>query len=253
MKLPGVGNRLHHRASVGALACVAASAIVLTFATPVAAANQVDTAFAPGFAAFDVRSTDDRPERAFVRPGGQFLIGGTSQRPNDTNRADVDPAFVQRTSGGGVDNGFGTGGQVIFPLPTFSTFVDFALDPSNGNIVGLARSNSVTATYIFRLKADGSADTSFDGDGILELTPTSSPPLPSTNHYFHIAIEPDHKIVLGGVLVSSGPRQNITRLLNSSGGFINESGLDFGSNGSATDRARGLTRWLADRRPRGCG
>jgi uncharacterized delta-60 repeat protein len=232
MRFPGIGSSRAHRASVGAMASLAACVIVFSIATPVAAANQVDPAFGAGFRAYDVRGTDDTPERAHVRPTGQLVIGGTSLRPNDTF-VDPDPAFVQLTGSGAPDNGFGTNGTVVIPLPTFSSFEDFAIDPTNGSIVGLARSNSTDETYLFRLKSDGSPDTSFDGDGILALTPTSSPPLPATNHYFHVAVEPDHKIVMGGVAVTSGPRENIVRLLDANGGFINESGLNIGNDGSA--------------------
>src|SRR5262249_13973944 len=115
---------------------------------------------------------------------------------------------------------------------TFATLADFALDPSNGAIVGLARSNATNATYVFRLKADGSPDNSFDGDGILALTPSSTPPLSTSTHYFSIAVEPDHKMLLAGVSIAGAPRQQITRLLDANGGFINESGVAFGTDGS---------------------
>ena len=72
-----------------------------------------------------------------VRPGGKILVGGTSQRQNDTDHSHVDPAFIQRSSSGLRDDTFGTNGQLVVPLPTFSTFEEFALDPNNGSIVGL--------------------------------------------------------------------------------------------------------------------
>ena len=108
--------------------------------------------------------SNDRAERVALQPDGKFLIVGT------TGTA----LFVARyLPNGTLDSSFGTGGVATTIIPGDSVLgKSLALQP-DGKIVAGGRVTTGSSYLVTRLNPDGSADTTWDGDGIQSIPATS--------------------------------------------------------------------------------
>jgi uncharacterized delta-60 repeat protein len=99
------------------------------------------------------------------------------------------------TDAGAPDATFGTGGLVTIETGESETALDVAVD-SSGRIVAVGRwnDNAGGAMMAVRLEDDGDLDPTFDGDGILLITPAAG----GQNIGATVALQPDGRIIVGG-------------------------------------------------------
>ncbi|MBL9144408.1 MAG: choice-of-anchor D domain-containing protein [Verrucomicrobiaceae bacterium] len=109
-----------------------------------------------------------------VQPDGKIILSGLSDATgNSGNGTTADMCLVRYLSDGTLDTTFDGDGKGIY---TFGSAIDAANAvkvQADGKIVavGTARVGSYDKMAILRVNADGSADTTFDGDGKITLAP----------------------------------------------------------------------------------
>lgn len=138
---------------------------------------------------FSPTNTDEALSLA-LQPDGKIVFAGCIR---DVGANDF--LFARITSDGGLDTSFGTGGSLIVP---FSNLADIGLGvavQTDGKIIGSGfGSNGANNDFaIARLNANGTLDTTFDGDG--RVLTTFGPSSDSANA---VAIQADGKIVAVG-------------------------------------------------------
>jgi uncharacterized delta-60 repeat protein len=196
--------------------------------------GSLDTSFSGdgiAMASFSKNSAD-KPNAIEVQPDGKIIVVGTSGGSAF--------AATRFNSDGSLDTGFGNSGMLTTNIssPTVANSVLAQLD---GKIIlaGRAGSNFSLARY----NADGSLDTSFDGDGKLTTSVSSV----VNGEAFGVKQQSDGKyIVIGGAYVSGNDydfclvRYNTNGTLDTSfgtdgkvtspfkSGYLNSSGVDWG-------------------------
>lgn len=177
-------------------------------ATPIP--NSLSSPFDPS-AAYDLA----------VQPDGRIVaVGAAGTDP----RGGWDVAVVRYNADGSLDAGFGTGGIVTRDLgggisyPREEAIRHVAILP-DGKIVGTGYSSYSTGvgSFLIRFNADGSPDTSFDGDGVRGGLGTFA---------YSLTTQADGKILLGGWDTTNG---------NSAAGRYNADGspdTGFGTGGT---------------------
>jgi uncharacterized delta-60 repeat protein len=155
-----------------------------------------DTSFgANGNVALDFGSFNDFASCVAVQSDGKILVAGSSIRSD----AAVNDFAVARLNGdGSLDTSFGSDGIVTisFAFQSGSSSVKGLTVQSDGRIVLAGVSQQVTGTdfAVARLNgADGSLDTSFDGDGKVTIDFGSSSEITTG-----VALQTDGKIVVVG-------------------------------------------------------
>jgi uncharacterized delta-60 repeat protein len=125
-----------------------------------------------------------------IQPDGKIVVGGY------TGVGNVQFLVARFLANGSIDASFGLGGQNV---------VDFANGPDYAHAVGIASDGKIVlagsvfsgSAMVFgaaRFNANGTVDTSFDGDG----KQTASFPGASTQWASAAVVQPDRKIVVGG-------------------------------------------------------
>ena len=124
----------------------------------------------------------------FVKTGvlladGKILIAGS---------ASGNFALVRYNADGTLDTGFGVGGKVVTEFATSTSYVRALLAQPDGKIIAMGDDDNFYI-YLARYNADGTLDSSFDGDGKV------------TTHFAGTgvrgktaALQPDGKILVGG-------------------------------------------------------
>jgi uncharacterized delta-60 repeat protein len=152
--------------------------------------GSVDTTFGiDGAASAIVGGGSPDARSILIQPDGRIVVAGTNGD---------DLAIARFNLNGTLDTTFEGDGIVITPVTSFSEDVrSLALQP-DGKIVaaGYSRDNSLSYFTTVRYNADGSLDTSFDGDGIMQTLPG----------YFaeDVAVQPDGKIIVAGCTSAAG-------------------------------------------------
>lgn len=175
-----------------------------------AAPGDPDTSFS-----FDGKSiygtdgiTNDAARATLVQPDGKILVAGNSFFGGIESFA-----ITRYNPDGTLDTMFGKGGKQLVPVASRSSCDAIALQP-DGKIVmvGLSRKGTISNTgYDFavaRLNADGSPDTTFDGDGMLTTD------INNNDFATGVKIQPDGKIVVAGYSgsgVSANPDFTVAR------------------------------------------
>jgi uncharacterized delta-60 repeat protein len=147
----------------------------------------------------DLRGTSDFARAVKVQPDGKIVVGGTAGRTSPTTG--FDPAIIRLNPDGSLDTTFDGDGKA-FSTPTADRrdgLSDIALQ-RDGKIVTAGVSTTMDgSTYTFhavRFNADGSLDTTFDGDGkVFTQVATAFASMGS------VAVQCDGKIVLAGTPV----------------------------------------------------
>ena len=128
-----------------------------------------------------------------VQPNGKIVIGGAFNIVNGVSRNRI----ARLNADGTLDLTFnpGTGADNLVH--------DVALQADGkiliaGSFFGI---NSVSSYGIARLNADGSVDTSFVSGIMPPPPPTPNPPFPIPSIIYSIALQPDGKILVGGLIV----------------------------------------------------
>ena len=149
-----------------------------------------------------LQDTTMRQIRAtLVQPDGKIVVVGSIYYTTGPYSFDV-PAVARYNSDGSLDYTFGTEGRVLSATPngtvTFNgTFNAVALQ-SDGKLVAAGTRDSFS--FVVRLNADGTFDTSFSGDGKLSFTFTG--PNYESSTLTSVAVVPGtDKILVAGTML----------------------------------------------------
>jgi len=176
-----------------------------------------------GRAIFAAGVGNDMVRSVAVQTDGKIVAVGTAS--NGTN---TDIVVVRLNAFGSLDRTFGGNGIVLTPVGTGNDVGYNAAIQPDGKIVasGYYRSAASTDTAVLRYNADGTLDSSFDGDGIAVFAFS-----PDTDEALALALQPDGKIVIAGCIRSGGtPNDFLHARLNQNGSLD----TSFGTNGSIT-------------------
>ncbi len=157
----------------------------------------------------DLRGTTDNANSLKIQPDGKMLVGGSSRRSSSDTRSDF--AIVRFNADGSLDTAFDGDGKVFTMIPPTAERASIDdLDVQTDGKILAAGSVSIVDTpgddpdFIFavaRYNADGSLDTTFDGDGIANprFLPPSGNGNTSTSSPTNIFAQSDGKILVVGV------------------------------------------------------
>jgi uncharacterized delta-60 repeat protein len=132
--------------------------------------------------------SDDLGQSVVPQPDGKILVSGYS-----FNGGNFDFALTRYNADGSLDASFGSGGKVTTDIAGHNASYSVTLQP-DGKILAAGHTQSGGNDFaLVRYNADGSLDTSFDGDGRVTTD------FGSTNDVGQsVAIQPDGKISVAG-------------------------------------------------------
>ena len=192
---------------------------------------------ADGKVTTDFGNDTDQALAVAIQPDGKIVaVGVNFTRVNDS--ANYDFALARYNADGSLDTTFDTDGKVTTDFgPSFDVAYAVALQPDGKIVVaGCAPIESSDDFALARYNADGSLDTTFDGDG--KVTTNFGP---SNDAARAMAIQPDGKIVAAGRAVIDLDYQFLLARYNADGSldttFDTDGKLttDFGSNNDAAN------------------
>ncbi|MBS1792525.1 MAG: carboxypeptidase regulatory-like domain-containing protein [Acidobacteria bacterium] len=137
-------------------------------------------------------SSSDTAKRVRLQPDGKIVVAGTSSR----GAAREDFVVARYNANGALDPAFGTAGVAAVDFGSSSDQASSFDFQSDGKIVVAGFSIFGSSTFNFavaRLNANGTPDTTFDGDG--RLTTANGV---SINQAKDVAVQVDGKIVVAG-------------------------------------------------------
>ena len=187
--------------------------------------GSLDTTFgAGGIVKTDFFGFWDSAHAVAIQTNGKIVVGGPAHL-SDASSANL--MLARYNADGTLDTTFGSGGIVTndygYRIP------DIAIQP-NGRIVAVVQSGSSSNFIVLRYNANGSLDTSFDADGIVETD------FNSNNDIAHsVTIQSDNRILVGGVAGSGSSRFAMARY-NVDGSLD----LTFGTAGKVTADVSGI-------------
>ncbi|MEO6391783.1 MAG: FG-GAP-like repeat-containing protein, partial [Pyrinomonadaceae bacterium] len=126
-----------------------------------------------------------------VQPDGKIVAAGYGY-----NGSNSDIALVRYNSNGSLDTSFGSGGKTIIPVLSSDDEAYAVVLQADGKIVatGSAYNGTSLVFTAVRVNANGTLDSTFDGDGRLTTA------IPSTREGANsVVIQPDGKIVTAGI------------------------------------------------------
>ncbi|MCA1539953.1 VCBS repeat-containing protein [Bradyrhizobium sp. NBAIM32] len=184
--------------------------------------GRLDTTFGSnGKVVSDFGGADDNGYSVVVNPNGKILVAGYTG-----SGADSDFAIVRFNADGSLDTGFGDGGKVITDLLVDDFGQSVALQ-SDGSIVvsGYSFNGSSFDFAIVRYSADGSLDTTFNGDGRVTTA------VAFHDASYSVALQPDGKIIAAGhSFTGNGPNDFAIVRYNPDGSLD----TSFGGDGTVT-------------------
>jgi uncharacterized delta-60 repeat protein len=191
----------------------------------------LDTTFANGGRLsfnFNSANRDDIARAIVVQPDGRIVVAGEADVSGFGN---FDIVLARLNGDGTFDTGFGSGGKVTTNLP--NSRPDYgralALQP-DGKILVAGYSNRPTTGDDFvvaRYNANGSLDTTFDGDGILTTDILTN----REDRASSIALQSDGRIIIAGYTSDPSFKDNFAVVRYNTNGSL-DSG--FGGTGKVT-------------------
>jgi uncharacterized delta-60 repeat protein len=151
----------------------------------------LDTSFSgDGIATATVGTGDDVAYDVKIQPDGKIVLCGTAELAGG-----YDIALVRLLANGSIDNGFGSFGRVATDIGgSTDAGVSMLIQP-DGKIAVAGYTSAATYDFaVVRYNANGTLDTSFDGDGKV-VTPIGL----SDDIATFIARQPDGKLVVAGL------------------------------------------------------
>lgn len=129
--------------------------------------------------------------KTIIQPDGKILVCAEANFNSEGHQA----AVTRYNSDGTVDSDFGGGDGTVRSkdddaINLYTRAYGMALQ-SNGKII-IAGDQFYNSERIFRLNADGSYDTSFGTDGVIDMERSNS------EFIYHVAVQSDNKIVVCG-------------------------------------------------------
>jgi uncharacterized delta-60 repeat protein len=165
-----------------------------------------------GRAVTPVVPNEDEALAVALQPDGKIVAAGYAQT-NPGNSSFMDFAVVRYLPNGALDPTFDGDGISIISIGHGDLAYAVAIQ-ADGKILasGLSRAEdfSQTSAVMLRLNADGSLDSTFDGDGKLVYS------VSGFETFVDIDLQPDNKIVVAGVNSGSGA---LVARLNADGSF----------------------------------
>jgi len=153
--------------------------------------GSLDTSFdGDGKLIVPVGTTDDYGWATAIQPDGRILVAGYSW-----NGSNNDFSLIRLNADGSLDNTFDGDGKLIVPVGGGEDVgYKLTLQPDGRVLVsGYSFNGSNKDFGLIRLNADGTLDTTFDGDGKL-IVPVGS----SDDFGWATAIQPDGRILVAG-------------------------------------------------------
>jgi len=187
--------------------------------------GSLDTTFdGDGILTTDYNNTYESANAVAIMPDGRIVAGGYF-----TFASDYEFSVVRYNANGALDTSFDSDGKTYTPMgvPLNTSASDVAVQSDGKVVVAGYGNNGVTDDFLVaRYKADGSPDSSFGTGGI--VTYDLSFQNPFGDRASCVAIQPDGKIVVGGVTNTSGNNPDFALVR-----FTTNGGVDttFGSNG----------------------
>jgi uncharacterized delta-60 repeat protein len=188
----------------------------------------LDTSFGSGGSAFspaNIRAVSWEP-KVLIQPDGKILLGATAWLVQQQTYAFI---VMRYTSDGVLDTAFNNTGYATANAPSSFWDICNAMDlGADGKIVLAGQALTTPGQSpdwdiaVVRFNADGSPDTTFDGDGVIKLG------TPAADEEAHsVMVQADGKIIVGGRETTDREKFLLTR---------------FNSNGS-TDTSFGTSGW----------
>jgi uncharacterized delta-60 repeat protein len=180
---------------------------------------------------------DGHGEAVVIQPDGGIVTVGRRGTPTGT-----DYALTRHNTAGTLDRSFGTGGIAATDLGgAGDEAYDAALTP-DGGIVAVGRTDAAGFTKldfgVVRYRPDGTPDTRFDGDGIVQTDV-----LGGGDQANAVVVQPDGKIVVGGY-AAAGVSSDFALVRYNPDGTLDTSfdgdGIVTTDLGTASDDIRGL-------------
>ncbi len=212
-----------------------ASAVIDAQCVPAStAAGALDTCFGTdGKVTTEVTNNRDYARAIAVQPDGKIVVAGVA---GYSAPAVADFTVVRYNVNGSLDTTFDGDGIAITDFGFGTEDDDYCrglvIQP-DGKIVIAGRALVSPTTYAFaviRYNADGSLDTTFDGDGKAQFE------MAAVIDMFGLALQPDGKIIVGGRSYLNGIYNGLIARFNSNGSID----TSFGLNGSTTASLSGI-------------
>ncbi len=157
--------------------------------------GSLDSSFdSDGIVTTDIAGSYDHANVVALQPDGKLVVIGSAN-----NGADNDFAIVRYNSDGSLDTSFDSNGMVMTDVNSASNIGRTGALQPDGKII-VAGWGSVAGDETFmaaRYNADGSLDTTFDGNGIVSTNVGSG----EDEQVRAMALQPDGKIILAGFYV----------------------------------------------------
>jgi uncharacterized delta-60 repeat protein len=152
----------------------------------------LDTSFgSSGIVIQDIGSSDDYGHSLAIQPDGKILLSGACY-----DGSNIDFCIARFKSDGTLDINFGNSGKLTLDIGSSSDFGYSLAIQSDGKILlgGYCYNGSNNDFCIARFNSNGTLDTSFGSSGIV-IQPIGS----SDDYGYSLVIQPDGKILLGGI------------------------------------------------------
>ena len=154
--------------------------------------GSLDTSFdGDGKVITTVSSEPDFAESIAIQTDGKIVVAGSA-----SNTSNPDVAVVRYNTNGSLDTSFNGSGITITPVGSSTDTANSVAIQANGKIIvggGSFNSTSLTDFALVRYNANGSLDTSFDGDGKLTTVFGNN-----QDSIQSIAVQPNGRIIAAG-------------------------------------------------------
>ena len=193
--------------------------------------GSLDTSFdGAGKVTTPIGSSGDYGYGVVLQPDGKIVVAGYSY-----NGSNYDFAVARYNANGSLDTSFGGTGKVTTPIGSADDHGYSVAIQSDGKIVVAGDSNYDFA--VVRYNADGSLDTSFDGDGKVTT------PIAFSDYAYSVVLQSDGKIVVAGDSYNGSNWDFAVVRYNTSGSLdtsFNGSGKATSDFGSSNDYGYGV-------------
>lgn len=202
----------------------------------VLAAGDLDTTF-NGTGTVTTPATafgSDSGKAVAIQTDGKIVVAGDVPGfTNDINTSS-DIAVIRYHANGSIDTSFGVNGVRYITIGTFDRAASVAVD-SNGAIVVAGETNDTGGTndiFLFRLTAAGTADTTFNGNGVIRYDASSG----LGDGAQSVIVEPDNQVLIAGYGTIPTGVSNQVRFVMLVQRYNADGTLDtsFGTNGTNT-------------------
>ena len=168
----------------------------------------LDTAFGNGGVSLTAIVNDDFPRDLAVQPDGAIVVTGYSYGNPDPTGVHADISLMRLLPGGTLDESFSGDGKLTVAIDGNDYARTVALRPDGRILVsGDSMGSGTVVPDLLSFAADGSPDTTFDGDGLLSFSVGTAGAYTGA-----MALQPDGRVVMvHGANDGNGPRFAVTR------------------------------------------